>query len=71
MGFLFNLRNLPLAVVSLAFGVSATSPTDLPVVDLGYTKHRALSYNVGLKHSDDERWIANQITGHDRCIQRN
>jgi hypothetical protein len=51
MRSLFTLRNLPLAVFSLTVGVSATS-AGLPVVDLGYTKHQALSYNVSSTYSD-------------------
>lgn len=46
MGPFFTLRNLALAVLSVSTGILATSGADLPTVDLGYTKHRALSYNV-------------------------
>lgn len=46
MGPFITLRNLPLAVLSVYTGVLATSVVDLPTVDLEYTKHRALSYNV-------------------------
>jgi hypothetical protein len=54
MGSFFAPRNLPLAAFTLTVGVSATS-AGLPVVDLGYTKHQALSYNVGSPASDQTK----------------
>ena len=71
MGPFFTLCNLPLAVLSLSAGVLATSAADLPTVDLGYMKHRALSYNVSFADSVSVERTTNSIAGDDRHLQRN
>ena len=68
MGPFFTLYNLPLAVFILSAGVLATSAADLPTVDLGYMKHRSLSYNVSFADSVSVERTTNSIAGDDRHL---